>query len=440
MSKHLKQLKKLSKPQLGLASLDFASEELKLVNRRSSLGDLVFEAQENAIAAGILNDMVTKYHLKNIIDTKISADLVVAEINENCVNEKVIANSNTLISQFFGTGPSKEPSSPQTYQNLLRACNDYATESLNLYIDTLLNTGKLVIKLEKESGERGEETVVVSKGSLIEIEKIVAAYYPTFEKNYIYYLPTYIDYKESIEKRKNSFTDTSRTKSGFSEQTEIISESAKTYLDNDKLTRTKNSGTLRNSIGISLASLKTESDNAEKIRLKYGVNLLKDAKALVDSLNSEFNIIDNKVLSLKDSVSNVTNVQTSYDETKTELGELLDGIDISYITKQNLIKIIPATSAHTLTLKIYSGERLDKIIRDAAAKGNFEVEITDLTDVEAKILVDNGYEIIESDNRVINGNVVGKELTWTIRWENSQFLLVESEKKPIIPIIGVPKG
>ena len=381
--------------------------------------------------------MVTKYHLKNIIDTNISAGLVVAEIKENCVNEKVIENSNKLISQFFGTGLSKEPNSPLTYQNLLRACNDYATESLNLYIDTLLNTGKLVIKLDKE---------VVSKGSLIEIEKIVAAYYPTFEKNYIYYLPTYIDYKESIEKRKNSFTDTSRTKSGFSEQTEIISESAKEYLDNDKLTRTKNSGTLRNSIGISLASLKTESDNAEKIRLKYGVNLLKDAKALVDSLNSEFNIIDNKVLSLKDSVSNVTNVQTSYDETKTELGELLDGIDISYITKQNLIKIIPATSAHTLTLKIYSGERLDKIIRDAAAKGNFEVEITDLTDVEAKILVDNGYEIIESDNRVINGNVVGKELTWTIRWENSQFLLVESEKKPIIPIepinpiINPPKG
>ena len=89
---------------------------------------------------------------------------------------------------------------------------------------------------------------------------------------------------------------------------------------------------------------------------------------------------------------------------------------------------------------------MDKIIRDAAAKGNFEVEITDLTDVEAKILVDNGYEIIESDNRVINGNVVGKELTWTIRWENSQFLLVESEKKPIIPIepinpiINPPKG
>ena len=437
MSKHLKQLKKLSKPQLGLASLDFASEELKLVNRRSSLGDLVFEAQENAIAAGILNDMVTKYHLKNIIDTKISAGLVVAEIKENCVNGKVIDNSNTLIAQFFGNELSKEPSSPQTYQNLLTACNDYATESLNLYIDTLLNTGKLVIKLDKE---------VVSKGSLIEIEKIVAAYYPTFEKNYIYYLPTYIDYKKSIEKRKNSFTDTSRTKSGFSEQTEIISESAKEYLDNDKLTRTKNSGTLRNSIGISLASLKTESDNAEKIRLKYGVNLLKDAKALVDSLNSEFNIIDNKVLSLKDSVSNVTNVQTSYDETKTKLGELLDGIDISYITKQNLIKIIPATSAHTLTLKIYSGERLDKIIRDAAAKGNFEVEITDLTDVEAKILVDNGYEIIESNNRVINGNVVGKELTWTIRWENSQFLLVESEKKPIIPIepinpiINPPKG
>tara|TARA_R110000822_G_scaffold306444_1_gene432744 strand:- start:151 stop:1428 length:1278 start_codon:yes stop_codon:yes gene_type:complete len=425
MSKHLKQLKKLSKPQLGLASLDFASEELKLVNRRSSLGDLVFEAQENAIAAGILNDMVTKYHLKNIIDTKISAGLVVAEINENCVNEKVIENSNKLIALFFGNELSKELSSPQTYQNLLKACNDYATESLNLYIDTLLNTGKLVIKLDKE---------VVSKGSLIEIEKIVAAYYPTFEENYIYYLPTYIDYKATIEKMKNSFTDTSSRKSGFSEQTEIISAVAKEYLDNDKLARTKNSGTLRDSIGISLAELKTESDNAEKIRLKYGVNLLKDAKALVDTLNSEFNIIDNKVLSLKDSVSNVTNVQTSYDETKTKLGELLDGIDISYITKQNLIKIIPATSAHTLTLKIYSGERLDKIIRDAAAKGNFEVEITDLTDVEAKILVDNGYEIIESNNRVINGNVVGKELTWTIRWENSQFLLIND-----IPLI-IPKG
>ena len=434
MSKHLKQLKKLSKPQLGLASLDFASEELKLVNRRTSLGGLVFEAQENAIAAGILNDMVTKYHLKNIIDTKISAGLVVAEIKENCVNEKVIENSNTLITQFFGNELSKEPSSPLTYQNLLRACNDYATESLNLYIDTLLNTGKLVIKLDEGAIE------VVSKGSLIEIEKIVAAYYPTFEKNYIYYLPTYIDYKASIEKRKNSFTDTSRTKSGFSEQTEIISEAAKEYLDSDKLGRTKNSGTLRDSIGISLSTLKTESDNAEKIRLKYGVNLLKDAKALVDSLNSEFNIIDNKVLSLKDSISNVANVQTSYDETKTKLGELLDGIDITYITKQNLIKIIPATSAHTLTLKIYSGERLDKIIRDAAAKGNFEVEITDLTDVEAKILVDNGYEIIESDNRVINGNVVGKELTWTIRWENSQFLRVESEIGPIIPIINPPKG
>lgn len=419
MSKHLKNLKKLTKFQLGLSTSDFGNEILTLNTRRSKLGDLVFDAEENHIAANILNGMVTKYHLKNYKGGELE---IFTELSAKCESSSVILTYKELVSEFFNEeNSSKVPSSPVTFNNLLNYSRQYADYNMDLYFNTLLNNGKLVVKSQGPG---------LDESSQNEIGKLVDSYYDTYVKNYTKFLPTYMDYEISLKEINDEFKlKDEKSKSGLSKKAAYISKVVTEWLTQSKLEKSKSTSKLRENTGTSLVNLNNQSETAEKIRLKYGTNLVISTKEILENLNLEFNTIDNKVIELQKSNDSVTNTQNTYAESKSDLVELLDSIDTTFITKQKLVNIISASSAHTLTLKIYSGERLDKIIKSAIAEGKFEIEVFELTDVEAKILLDNGYEVIESDEPKRVGNKVEKQLTWTIRWENSQFLETSGEEE-----------
>ena len=66
MSKHYKQLKKLSKRSLGLTAIEINKEIDTVKDTRDGLSELLYTQSENVIAAEVIADMVTNYHLKNI--------------------------------------------------------------------------------------------------------------------------------------------------------------------------------------------------------------------------------------------------------------------------------------------------------------------------------------------------------------------------------------
>ncbi len=86
-------------------------------------------------------------------------------------------------------------------------------------------------------------------------------------------------------------------------------------------------------------------------------------------------------------------------------------------------------------MKIYSGARVDKIIKEAIDEGKFEVEVFELTDIEAKLLLVAGYYIKETTevNVIDPNNKSGgrrEEIltTWTINWESANSV---TEEKPL---------
>jgi hypothetical protein len=156
-------------------------------------------------------------------------------------------------------------------------------------------------------------------------------------------------------------------------------------------------------------------------------------KDALNSLNKENVEIDTKITTLQTEKTFITEVQTERDEQIEDLEEILGGVDTTFIDKMGLSKdtIISAKSAHTETLKIFTGDRINTIIKDTIAKGLFEVEVFELTDIEAKLLLDGGYYIKETTEPRKSGNTVINVSSWTINWESANS--VTEEKPPAAP-------
>jgi predicted DNA-binding protein len=120
-------------------------------------------------------------------------------------------------------------------------------------------------------------------------------------------------------------------------------------------------------------------------------------------------------------------------EQTEDLEEILGGVDTTFIDKQGLSEnsIISAKDAHIKTLTLYSGARVDKIIKEAIEKGLFEVEVFDLTDIEAKLLLDGGYYIKETTEPRKTGNTIIQVSSWTINWESANSISTEEPKPPL---------
>ena len=65
MSKHLQRLNKLNKRSLGLTTKEINLEIESVNNRRNNLSTLLYNQSQKVIGAGVIADMVDKYHLKN---------------------------------------------------------------------------------------------------------------------------------------------------------------------------------------------------------------------------------------------------------------------------------------------------------------------------------------------------------------------------------------
>ena len=216
MSKHLKQLKKLNKRVLGLNSESLTKEIDVLIKRSAELPELKFTASENVKAAEVLTNMVDKYHLKEtlLIKDEKTGDIglptnssqltnikesVFVELSAKCSTVSVIDSAKKRVDSFFNLDvlsknelDSETSSGVINYVRFIQNASNYSYDSMYYYFLELLEKGEIKINLSKEEKIPSEETFT-------QVEKMILSYRDTFIKNYVSYLPTFMEYKTSLQ-------------------------------------------------------------------------------------------------------------------------------------------------------------------------------------------------------------------------------------------------
>lgn len=265
----------------------------------------------------------------------------------------------------------------------------------------------------------GEIVTVISKETKQAFNSVVTDYISTYEKLFKEYLPSFMVYDNTLTKLINNFKLFTKADSELLEKSNTLLTTFtnfNTLTKEQKITLTEG---FRKSISNAVIELKKEVNTSNSILENYGLTNLNKQKSVLESLEKENDAIDSSILELENEKTAVSNIIKTKNELKTEIEESLSGIDTLFITGSSLVSIISASSAHTETLKVFAGNRLNDLIKTAASKGQFQVEVEELTNIEAKILLDNGYEIVESFDRKKFGNLVKNVVTFTIRWANA---------------------
>ena len=269
------------------------------------------------------------------------------------------------------------------------------------------------------------------------VERLVLAYRDTYIKNYMEYLPDFAQLKYfltqnledvfgkyvSKELGGEEISDIEKLKSKFTYFTNDIIDTLSSlfYGDLSKSKRIDIIERYRKNISIAVLNLGKQNDNSKNILSTFGESNLIVVKNELNSLNKENGDIDKKIEVLQTEKTTISEIEVERREQTEDLEEILGGVDTTFIDKVGLSEgsIISAKSAHTETLKIYTGQRINKIINETILKGEFEVEVFELTDIEAKLLLSAGYYIKETTEPVKSGNRVVQKSSWTINWESA---------------------
>lgn len=333
---------------------------------------------------------------------------------------------------------------------------DLNTESFSKFELVDEKGGKTSFSLTFEkSGDLKKELKLATEKSFEVVERLVLAYRDTYIKNYMEYLPDFAQLKYFLTQNMEDVfgkyvsrvfegefggeedLDNEKLKSKFTYFTNEIIDTLSSLFYGD-LSKSKRIDTIeryRKNISIAVLNLGKQNDNSKNILSTFGESNLIVVKNELNSLNKENGDIDKKIEVLQTEKTTISEVEVERREQTEDLEEILGGVDTTFIDKAGLSdgSIISAKSAHTETLKIYTGQRINKIINETILKGEFEVEVFELTDIEAKLLLSAGYYIKETTEPVKSGNRVVQKSSWTINWESANSIL---EKAPIGP--GVP--
>ena len=378
-------------------------------------------------------------------------------------NEKgniIITNSDKENVYNVYLSPTGAPVTTTTY--------DLNKESFSDFVVEVKEGVKVTYSLTFQSRLKFQPKVPTKK-SFDVVERLALSYRDTYIKKYTEYLPDFAQLKyflnQELEyefgkyeprfpkeepifpKEGEEVTDFEKLKSNYTQFTnDIIDELTSLFYGTlSKSERINNIENYRKNISIAVLNLGTQNDNSKNILRTYGEDNLTVVKDSLNSLNKENDEIDTKITTLQTEKTTINEFDLKRREQLEDLDELLGGIDTTFIDKAGLSEgsIISAKSAHTETLKIYSGARIDKIIKEAIAEGKFEVEVFQLTDIEAKLLLDAGYYIKETTevNVIDPNNTVGgrrEEIltTWTINWESANSILGE---EAVVPVPEAPK-
>ena len=355
----------------------------------------------------------------------------------------VKSDKENVYNVFTNVSATGTPATTTTY--------DLNKESFSDFVVEVKEDLKVTYSLTFEkNGLVKEELQVPTERSFIQVEKLVLAYRDTYIKNYTEYLPEFAQLKYFLnqnleyefgkyesrffegprgEELGEELSDFEKLRSKYTNFTnDIIDELSNLFYGNKTNSQKINviEG-YRKNISISVLNLGTQNDNSKNILRTYGEANLTVVKDALNTLNKENDDIDTKITTLQSEKTIISEVEVERREQTEDLEEILGGVDTTFIDKQGLSEnsIISAKDAHIKTLTLYSGARVDKIIKEAIEKGLFEVEVFDLTDIEAKLLLDGGYYIKETTEPRKTGNTIIQVSSWTINWESANSISTE---------------
>lgn len=396
-------------------------------------GDLKLEFSDAVHTIGkeytytLISDNRGKLTLNYVLDKETGDEKLSYE------NFSIVPTDKENVFNFIDTGVSSDPLTTITFDGKTELFNDFK-----------ITNGKgeeekfsLVFSSELE---RGANRVPTEK-SFAEVERLALAYRDTYIKNYREYLPDFAQLKYFLNKEleyefgkyelrirfpeegEEELSDVDKLRSKYTQFTNDIIDEIE-YLFYGSLSKSDRINSIeryRKNISIAVLNLGTQNDNSKNILSTYGEDNLIVVKDTLNSLNKENDEIDTKITTLQTEKTTINEFDLERREQLEDLEEILGGVDTTFIDKAGLSdgSIISAKSAHTETLKIYTGQRINKIINETILKGEFEVEVFELTDIEAKLLLDGGYYIKETTEPVKRGNRVVQKSSWTINWESA---------------------
>lgn len=396
-------------------------------------GDLKLEFSDAVHTIGkeytytLISDNRGKLTLNYVLDKETGDEKLSYE------NFSIVPTDKENVFNFIDTGVSSDPLTTITFDGKTELFNDFK-----------ITNGKgeeekfsLVFSSELE---RGANRVPTEK-SFAEVERLALAYRDTYIKNYREYLPDFAQLKYFLNKEleyefgkyelrirfpeegEEELSDVDKLRSKYTQFTNDIIDEIE-YLFYGSLSKSDRINSIeryRKNISIAVLNLGTQNDNSKNILSTYGEDNLIVVKDTLNSLNKENDEIDTKITTLQTEKTTINEFDLERREQLEDLEEILGGVDTTFIDKAGLSdgSIISAKSAHTETLKIYTGQRINKIINETILKGEFEVEVFELTDIEAKLLLDGGYYIKETTEPVKSGNRVVQKSSWTINWESA---------------------
>jgi hypothetical protein len=410
-------------------------------------GDLKIEFSDAVHTIGkqytytLVSDKRGKLTLKYVVDEETGDESLSYE------NFIIVPTDKENVFNFIDTEVSKDPLTTITFDGKTELFNDFETTNSKGV------TEKFSLVFSSAFELIGGINKVPTEKSFQVVEKLALTYRDTYIKNYTEYLPDFAQLKYFLnqnleyefgkyearealegsrgEELSKDVSEIEKLKSNYTQFTNDIIDEL-TYLFYGTISKSDRINTIeryRKNISIAVLNLGTQNDNSKNILRTYGEGNLIVVKEALNSLNKETTLQSEKTI--------ISEVEVERREQTEDLEEILGGVDTTFIDKAGLSdgSIISAKSAHTETLKIYSGARVDKIIKEAIDEGKFEVEVFELTDIEAKLLLVAGYYIKETTevNVIDPNNKSGgrrEEIltTWTINWESANSV---TEEKPL---------
>jgi hypothetical protein len=171
-------------------------------------------------------------------------------------------------------------------------------------------------------------------------------------------------------------------------------------------------------INIAVINLGIQNDSSKNILTSFGKINLEVKVETLSNLELESVKITDTIEELRTEESKISEAEIKKKEQTEEIRESVAEEDVTFVKKNELVSIVSASDAHKLSLKYLVSTKIDNLIKEAAGKGLFNIELENITAIEVSLLLELGYVIEESTEPKKKGNKVVEVSTFTISWED----------------------
>jgi hypothetical protein len=273
----------------------------------------------------------------------------------------------------------------------------------------------------------------VSETTYKEVDNLVLNLKSTYEKNLTEYLPSFMKYQNWAKNLVDTYfsklekpVKEEGEKEGvtpdyaynYSNLTNDLVVDLLSFGDQDRETKITSIETQKKQINIAVINLGIQNDSSKNILTSFGKINLEVKEETLSNLELESEKITNTIEELRTEESKISETEIKKKEQTEEIRERVAEEDVTFVKKNELVSIVSASDAHKLSLKYLVSTKIDNLIKEAAGKGLFNIELENITAIEVSLLLELGYVIEESTEPKKKGNKVVEVSTFTISWED----------------------